>query len=168
MKGTEKLSKAVTNDIRWAQVVARAADAEFFYSVRTTGVYCRPSCAARLAHRENVQFHLTCSDAEQAGFRPCKRCKPNQVSLREQNARKIAKICRRIERSAKTPDLQQLAADAGMSVFHFHRTFKAVTGLTPHQYAAAHRKNRVRATLERSNTVTNAIYDAGFNSTGRL
>src|ERR1700733_9717218 len=107
MEDTKDLSKATTNDARWAQVVARAADADFFYSVRTTGVYCRPSCAARLARPENVQFHLTCSDAEQAGFRPCKRCKPNQPSLREQNARKIAKVCRQIERSAKTPNLQQ-------------------------------------------------------------
>src|ERR1700734_3695813 len=102
------LATIAENDPRWASVVARDPQAKFFYSVRTTGVYCRPSCAARLARPENVQFHLTCSEAEQAGFRPCKRCKPNQPSIREQNAMKIAKICRRIERSAKTPNLQQL------------------------------------------------------------
>ena len=131
-------------------------------------MYCRPSCAARLARPENVQFHKTCADAEQAGFRPCKRCKPKQPSLRAQNAAMIAKVCRRIERSEQAPSLEQLAAYAGMSRFHFHRVFKAVTGLTPNEYAAARRTKRVRATLERSETVTDAIYDAGFNANSRF
>ena len=109
-------------------------------------MYCRPSCAARLARPENVQFHKTCADAEQAGFRPCKRCKPKQPSLRAQNAAMIAKVCRRIERSEQTPSLEQLAAYAGMSRFHFHRVFKGAPGLTPNEYAAARRTKRVRAT----------------------
>ena len=164
----EKPEKAITSDPRWAQVLARDKDAGFFYSVRTTRVYCRPSCGARLARPENVQFHQTWADAERAGFRPCKRCKPNQPSLHEQNAVKIAKVCRRIERAEQTPSLEQLAAYAGMSRFHFHRIFKTVTGLTPNEYAAARRTNRLRATLERSETVTDAIYDAGFNASSRF
>jgi AraC family transcriptional regulator of adaptative response/methylated-DNA-[protein]-cysteine methyltransferase len=158
------------NDPRWALVVARdgAAGRKFYYSVKTTGVYCRPSCAARLARPENVQFHATCRDAEQAGFRACKRCKPNQPSLAEKNAATIAKVCRLIERSEETPSLRELAACAEMSVFHFHRVFKAVTGLTPGDYAAAHRTERVRTKLGKSRSVTEAIYDAGFNSNGRF
>jgi AraC family transcriptional regulator of adaptative response/methylated-DNA-[protein]-cysteine methyltransferase len=161
---------STTNDARWASVVARdaGADGKFYYSVKTTGVYCRPSCAARLALPENVQFHLTCADAEKAGFRACKRCKPNQPSLAEQNGARIAEICRVLEQAEKTPKLNELAAKAGMSVYHFHRTFKAVTGLTPGDYAAAHRSNRVRASLGSSNSVTEAIYDAGFNSSSRF
>ena len=166
----EELAGATVNDPRWASLIGRdtSADGKFCYSVKTTGVYCRPSCAARPARPENVQFHLTCEDAEKAGFRPCKRCKPNQAGISEQTARKIAKACRLIERSQDAPSLKQLADYVGMSTFHFHRTFKSITGLTPTEYASAHRSKRVRASLERSNTVTDAIYDAGFNSSGRF
>jgi AraC family transcriptional regulator, regulatory protein of adaptative response / methylated-DNA-[protein]-cysteine methyltransferase len=166
----EELASATTNDPRWASLIGRdaSADGEFYYSVKTTGVYCRPSCAARLARPENVQFHLRCEDAEKAGFRACKRCKPNQAGMPERTAKKIAKACRMIERSEDVPSLQKLAGYVAMSTFHFHRTFKSVTGLTSTEYAAAHRSKRVRASLERSNTVTDAIYDAGFNSSGRF
>ena len=121
------------NDARWAAVVARdpQADGTFYYSVETTGVYCRPSCAARLARPEHVRFHATCTEAEQAGFRPCKRCKPHQSSLVEQQATTIAAACRFIEQSEETPSLAQLAHHVGWSPYHFHRVFKAITGLTP-------------------------------------
>jgi AraC family transcriptional regulator of adaptative response/methylated-DNA-[protein]-cysteine methyltransferase len=167
---TQKLAKATLNDPRWASIVNRdpAADGQFYYSVKTTGVYCRPSCASRLARPENVQFHLTCEDARMAGFRPCKRCKPGQPPLAEQNAKKVAAACRLIGRSEKNPSLAELARHAGMSLYYFHRTFKAITGLTPKDFAEAHRGNRVRISLERSNTVTDAIYDAGFNSNSRF
>jgi AraC family transcriptional regulator of adaptative response/methylated-DNA-[protein]-cysteine methyltransferase len=167
---TEQLAKSTTSDPRWASIMNRdpAADGRFYYSVKTTGVYCRPSCAARLPRPENVQFHLTREDAEKLGFRPCKRCKPRQPALTEQNAKKIAAACRLIERSGETPSLRELAGHARMSIYHFHRTFKALTGLTPKDFAEAHRHNRVRASLERSNTVTDAIYDAGFNSNSRF
>jgi AraC family transcriptional regulator, regulatory protein of adaptative response / methylated-DNA-[protein]-cysteine methyltransferase len=170
MNKTSTIANTTQNDPRWASLVRRdsSSDGKFYYSVKTTGVYCRPSCAARLARPENVQFHLTCEDAEQAGFRPCKRCKPNQAAVGEQNAAKIAKACRLIENSDKIPSLEALANHAGMSVFHFHRTFKSTIGLTPNQYALAHRTNRVRASLENSPSVTDAIYDAGFNSSGRF
>ena len=166
----EELASATMNDPRWASLIGRdaSADGKFYYSVKTTGVYCRPSCAARVARPENVQFHLTCEDAEKAGFRPCKRCRPNQAGIAEQTAKKIAKACRLIERSEDIPSLQKLAGYVGMSAFHLHRTFKSITGLTPTEYAAAHRSKRVRASLKRSNTVTDAIYDAGFNSSGRF
>src|SRR5271163_1245894 len=102
---------ATENDARWASIAARDpnADGKFYYSVRTTGVYCRPSCAARLARPENVQFHSTRKDAEKAGFRPCKRCKPDQPSMLEQHAAKIAQTCRLIETSEEVPALEQLA-----------------------------------------------------------
>ena len=165
-----KRAATTTEDPRWAAIVARnpAADGQFFYSVKTTGVYCRPSCAARPARPENVRFHLSCEDAERAGFRPCKRCKPNQPPLAEQHAAKVAEICRLIEAAETAPALDELASRAGLSPYHFHRVFKAVTGLTPKAYAVAHRANRMRAELDRSGTVTAAIFDAGYNSNGRF
>ena len=163
-------AQATRNDPRWAAILKRdaSADGTFYYSVRTTGVYCRPSCAARLARPENVEFHSTCRDAERAGFRPCKRCKPDQAGLAQVNAKRIARVCRLLENTDTRPSLETLAAHAGMSRYHFHRTFKSVTGLTPAKYAAAHRSRRLRTSLERSHTVTDAIYDAGFSSSGRF
>ncbi len=161
---------ATENDPRWASVVARdsKADGAFYYSVKTTGVYCRPSCAARLARPENIRFHRTCEDAEKAGFRPCKRCKPNQPSLVEQHVAKVIEACRLIEASEHVPKLEELASHAGVSIYHFHRMFKTITGLTPKEYAAAHRAKRIRHELGRSGTVTEAIFDAGYNSSGRF
>ena len=160
----------VTADERWAAVMRRdvAADGRFYYSVRTTGVYCRPSCAARLARRENVAFHATCAEAEAAGFRPCKRCRPNEAALAERQAAAVAGACRLIEEAEEAPSLDALAKAAGLSRFHFHRVFKAVTGVTPKAYADAHRARRVRDELAQRETVTEAIYGAGFNSSGRF
>jgi AraC family transcriptional regulator, regulatory protein of adaptative response / methylated-DNA-[protein]-cysteine methyltransferase len=161
---------ATEDDPRWASVAARdpSADGKFYYSVATTGVYCRPSCAARLARPENVRFHLTVEDAEKAGFRPCKRCQPDQAALGKQHAAKVAAVCRLIERSEEPPSLEQMANHAGWSVYHFHRLFKAITGVTPTQYAAAQRAQRVRSKLDGTGTVTEAIYSAGYNSNGRF
>jgi AraC family transcriptional regulator, regulatory protein of adaptative response / methylated-DNA-[protein]-cysteine methyltransferase len=161
----------VENDARWAAVVSRdrSADGTFYYSVRTTGVYCRPSCASRLANPKNVRFHRTAADAERAGFRPCRRCQPDQPSIAELQAAKVSEICRVIEAATGMPTLAALAKRAGLSRYHFHRLFKAVTGVTPKAYAEAHRTKRVRNELnKRSKTVTEAIYDAGFNSGGRF
>jgi len=167
---TETLAVAAIHDPRWDAVVARdpAADGAFFYAVKTTGVYCRPSCAARLPRPENVRFYATRAEAEQAGFRPCKRCRPDQPALVQQHAAKVAELCRRIEKAEQAPSLNQLAEHAGLSPHHLHRIFKAVTGLTPKAYAAAHRAKRIRRQLDRSHTVTEAIYDAGYNSNGRF
>lgn len=172
MTATRRMTRAATveRDPRWAAVVARdpQADGRFYYSVKTTGVYCRPSCASRRARPENVEFHATREDAERAGFRPCKRCKPGQPSQLEQHAATVARACRLIEVSEQAPSLEDLARKAGLSPFHFHRVFKAVTGLTPRAYAAAHRARRVREHLGRTATVTEAIYDAGYGSNGRF
>ena len=164
-----------TDHDRWAAVVRRDPDAagQFYYSVRTTGVYCRPGCPARRARRENVRFHGSCEEAERAGFRPCKRCKPNQPTLAERRAGAVVRACRLIDSAASgagaaMPSLNALARAAGMSRFHFHRVFKAATGVTPRAYAAAQRAERVRDTLPRGATVTAAIYDSGFNSNGRF
>jgi AraC family transcriptional regulator of adaptative response/methylated-DNA-[protein]-cysteine methyltransferase len=163
-------SAYASDDQRWQAVVDRdhAADGRFYYSVRTTGVYCRPSCAARLARRENVRFHTTCAGAERAGFRPCKRCRPTQPPLAEARGAAVAKACRLIDEAEEMPTLDQLAEAAGLSRFHFHRVFKSLTGVTPNAYAQAQRRTRVRDQLVHSNTVTEAIYGAGFNSNGRF
>lgn len=170
MTRTELLAAQTVNDPRWSAVVARdaSADGTFFYSVRTTGVYCRPSCAARIARPENVAFHATAADAERAGFRPCKRCRPDQPSRAQQNAAVVADLCRFIESAETPPTLDQLAQRAGISVFHLHRIFKQATGVTPRAYAAAHRVNRMRSELAGDATVTDAIFGAGFNSSSRF
>jgi AraC family transcriptional regulator of adaptative response/methylated-DNA-[protein]-cysteine methyltransferase len=159
-----------SDEERWNAVVHRDpnADGAFYYSVLTTGVYCRPSCGARLPRRENVQFHASREDAEQAGFRPCKRCRPDEPPRAVQHAAAVAKACRLIGTAEETPSLDQLAEAAGMSGFHFHRVFKSITGMTPKAYATAQRAQRVRSELSRGSTVTEAIYGAGFNSNGRF
>lgn len=165
-----ELAAATESDPRWASVVARSSPAEgaFFYSVRTTGVYCRPSCPARLPRPENVRFHPTREAAENAGFRPCKRCRPDRPSLLEQHAAKVTQACRLIETAPSLPSLEQLARHVGVSQFHFHRVFKAITGLTPRAYAAAHRGKRIRKELGRAGSVTAAIYQSGYSSNGRF
>jgi AraC family transcriptional regulator of adaptative response/methylated-DNA-[protein]-cysteine methyltransferase len=159
-----------SDEERWAAVVRRdrSADGVFYYSVRTTGVYCRPSCASRPALRKNVRFHASCEESERAGLRACKRCRPNAPGLAEQHAAGVAKACRLIETSDEMPNLDALAEAAGMSRFHFHRLFKSITGVTPKAYATARRAQRVRNELRKRGTVTEAINDAGFNSNGRF
>ncbi len=168
---TDRTAQSFTDDEgRWQAVASRdpTADGAFVYSVRTTGVYCRPTCSSRLALRENVRFHATCQDAENAGFRPCKRCKPTGESLAARHASAVAQACRTIEEADEVPTLDELASAVGMSGQYFHRVFKAHTGLTPKGYAAAHRSRRVRHELGQSETVTSAIYGAGFNSNSRF
>jgi len=161
---------STTLDPRWAAIVARdrSADGRFVYSVATTGVFCRPSCAARRPNPRNVRFHATTADAVREGFRPCKRCRPDGPPLEQRRAALVADACRLIERAATAPRLGALARRAGLSVFHFHRVFKSVTGVTPKAYAAAHRRQRVRRALKRRPTVTDAIFASGFNSGGRF
>jgi AraC family transcriptional regulator of adaptative response/methylated-DNA-[protein]-cysteine methyltransferase len=158
------------DDLRWAAVVARdpAFDGRFVTAVETTGIYCRPSCPAKRPNRANVHFYDTAEDAEKAGFRPCKRCKPTEPFLAEQHAEKVAEACRLIEAAEEELKLDHLAAAVGLSPYHFHRIFKSVLGVTPKAYATAKRNKRVRDELRRSATVTQAIYGAGFNSNGRF
>jgi AraC family transcriptional regulator of adaptative response/methylated-DNA-[protein]-cysteine methyltransferase len=163
-------SLSVADDPRWARVIARdrTADDQFWYSVSTTGVYCRPSCPSRAANPANVQLHDTLTEARATGFRPCKRCKPNGPSLRSENAALVAKACRIIEDSEELPSLAELADAVGRSPGYFHRVFKTATGLTPKDFAAAHRAKKVRQALAWGSTVTETIYEAGFNSSGRF
>lgn len=142
--------------------------AEFFYSVATTGVYCRPSCSARRPRPEHVAFHESAAAAERAGFRPCKRCRPDQPPLAERRAAEVAELCRFIEECDDPPTLEQLAAHAGLSPFHTHRLFKSVTGVTPRTYAEAERARRLRHALDSETSVTGAIYSAGFGSSSRF
>ena len=158
----------ICRDPRWAALTRRDAQAAFFYAVKTTGVFCRPSCGARTPKPENVSFYATSEDARQAGFRPCRRCRPEQAPLAEQHAQLVATLCRQIEDADQPPSLATLANSAAISPSHLHRIFKAVTGLTPQAYARAHRGQRMRTELGRRDTVGEAIYAAGYNSSGRF
>lgn len=160
----------VNDEARWAAVLRRdrAADGAFVFAVRTTGVYCRPSCASRHPRRENASFHADPAAAERAGFRACRRCKPTEMSLAERQTALVVAACRKIETAEEMPSLDELAEAAGLSRFHFHRMFKSVAGVTPKAYADAHRADRMRDELEQTGTVTEAIYGAGFNSNGRF
>lgn len=155
---------------RWQAVVERnpEADGTFYFAVKTTGVYCRPSCAARRPRRENVLFYRTANDAERDGFRACKRCRPNDTSVDRNHAAAITTACAMIADAAEPPSLNELANAVHLSPSHFHRLFKAHTGLTPKAYAAAQRSKRVRTALTQNASVTSAMYDAGFNSNGRF
>ncbi|HEU5395958.1 MAG TPA: bifunctional DNA-binding transcriptional regulator/O6-methylguanine-DNA methyltransferase Ada [Verrucomicrobiae bacterium] len=159
-----------TDAERWDAVVRRdaGADGQFYYSVATTGVYCRPGCGSRRPRRENVQFYFTPAEAERAGFRACKRCRPTSAGPESERMAKVIAACRRIEAAEEPPRLEVLARAAGLSRFHFHRLFVRLTGVTPRAYAKAQRARRVRAELGRRSTVTEAIYQAGFNSNGRF
>jgi AraC family transcriptional regulator of adaptative response/methylated-DNA-[protein]-cysteine methyltransferase len=157
-------------DPRWARVLARdrSADGQFWYSVATTGIYCRPSCPSRAANAKNVTLHGTLASAKATGFRACKRCKPDGQSQDAENVALVAKACRIIEHSEEPPSLSDMASAVGLSPSYFHRMFKASTGLTPKDYATAHLAGRVREKLAQGQSVTEAIYDSGFNSSSRF
>jgi len=167
--GNSRLS-SVAEDPRWARIVVRdkTADGHLWYSVYTTGVYCRPSCPSRTANPKNVQLHDTLESAKATGFRPCKRCNPDGPSIETENAALVAKACRIFEQSEEEPSLEVLAEAVGRSPSYFHRIFKAVTGVTPKDYATAKRAAKVQQGLAAGCSVTEAIYDAGFNSSGRF
>ena len=165
-----KSPKLITDDWRWQAFVRKdeRADGLFWYSVKTTGVYCRPSCPARVPNRVNVVFHESPQNAEKAGFRACKRCGPKGPGLAGQHAAAVTTACRMIKEADEFPSLNELAAAVKMSPGYFHRLFKTATGLTPKDYANAHRADRIKRALPKRETVTQAIYDAGFNSNGRF
>jgi len=158
-------------DPRWQAIVNRDAsfDGKFYYSVATTGVYCHPSCAARLANPKNVAFYSSREEAEKAGFRPCKRCKPDQGTLQERRSAAVASACRMIEKASEPPSLADLAKATGLSPHFLHRTFKDITGVTPKAYVNAARTRRVQQELgKEDSSVTEALYEAGFNSSSRF
>jgi AraC family transcriptional regulator of adaptative response/methylated-DNA-[protein]-cysteine methyltransferase len=158
------------HDPRWVRILRRdpTADGMFWYSVATTGVYCRPSCPSRTANPKNVALYDTLAGARASGFRPCKRCNPDGPSDTAARAALVTEACRIMEQSETEPSLKELAAKAGLSAGYFHRLFKAITGVTPKAYGLARRSARVRETLADKGTVTEAIYDAGFSSSGRF
>jgi len=158
------------DESRWQAVRKKDRDADglFFFAVRTTGIYCRPSCPARSPRRENVVFFDTVTAAEKAGFRACKRCHPKGASQDVRRVELVERACREIQESDTLPGLAVLAKATDLSPHHFHRIFKEVTGLTPKGYASALRADRMRSLLPQSKTVTDAIYEAGFQSSGRF
>lgn len=158
-----------TNDSKWNAVVARdaRADGSFVYAVDSTGVYCRPSCPSRRKKRANVSFYSTCSAAEQAGFRACKRCRPNGDGVHKENLARIAIVCRHIE-THNGASLDEIANVAKMSRFHLHRLFKKFVGMTPKEYAAQWRDRSMRSELRKRTSVTDAIYSTGYSSSSRF
>lgn len=140
----------------------------FFYAVLTTGVYCRVGCAARLPRRENVSFFATAEAAEGAGYRACRRCRPDQGSAETIRARLVEGLCRWIEGAEREPTLNELAERLGKSPSYTHKLFRQTIGMSPKAYAAAHRAQRTRAALSHASTVTEAIYDAGYASSSRF
>lgn len=158
-----------TPEQRWQAVESRdrAASGHFVYAVRTTGIYCQPGCKSRLAKRSNVAFYDTPAAAEAAGYRACKRCTATTSPTR--HSQLVTRACRLIEACDPAPSLDQLSAELAISPFHLHRLFKAETGLTPKAYATAFRARRLRAHLvDGQRSVTEAIYDAGYNSNSRF
>jgi AraC family transcriptional regulator, regulatory protein of adaptative response / methylated-DNA-[protein]-cysteine methyltransferase len=158
------------NDERcWEAVCAHdaAQDGQWFYSVKTTGVYCRPGCASRQPLRKNVAFYETTEAAEVAGFRPCKRCRPNERSQAGRHVAAVERACALIRSSDTLPSLDELASAAGISRYHFHRVFKQITGATPREWGKAHRLDRFAARLDAGDNVAEAVYAAGFGASSR-
>ncbi len=164
------LSTDITQDPRWASIVTRdrTADGTFWYSVATTGVFCRPSCPSRLANPKNVRLHESIVAAEAAGFRACRRCNPDGISIEAANNAIVAKACKLIDEAGETLSLAQVAESVEFSPHYFHRLFKKATGLTPKAYAVAGRSARLRDALARTATVTEAFHEAGYGSNGRF
>lgn len=158
-----------TDPARWEAVCGRNSSAAgaFLYAVTTTGIYCRPGCASRLPKRENVRFFSDAAEARRAGFRPCRRCRPD-VAAPDATRAAVLRACELLEQSEAAPDVEALAAAAGLSPSHFHRVFVEVLGATPAEYAAAVRRRRLHQGLAAAATVTDAIYDAGYGSGSRV
>ena len=167
----EQSAYQIERDPRWADIAARAKapDPSFVYAVKTTGIYCRTDCPSRRPSPKNVEFFDTPQLAEAQGYRPCRRCRPNQISLQEETAAKIAAACERIRTAEQEPCLEELAFDSGMSASHFQRTFKSAMGISPKAYAKAIRMERIRDGLTTgAASITATIYDAGFGSSSRF
>lgn len=159
-----------TDDERWNALVRRDpdADARFFYGVKTTGVFCRPTCPSRRPSRQNVLFFGTSDAAVAAGYRACRRCTPVEASLHQRHAAAIQQACELIEEAEEPPSLEQLAAHVGLSRFYFHRLFKKHVGITPKEYTVTCQIERLKASLVQGAPIIQAIYEAGFSSTSRI
>jgi AraC family transcriptional regulator of adaptative response/methylated-DNA-[protein]-cysteine methyltransferase len=157
----------IDHDAAWRAVLARdrSRDGSFVTGVLTTGIYCRPSCAARHPRRENVRFFATGAEAAAAGLRACLRCRPDEVS---REAAALDRAFRLLDRAEAPPSLDELAGRAGYSPHHFHRLFKRATGVTPAAYARGKRARIMTESLQTESRVTDAIYDAGYSGPGRF
>ena len=162
----KQLSTYSTDAERWKAVVDRekSADGCFYYAVKTTGIFCRPSCSSKLPNRENVEYFLSCQDAQESGYRACKKCRPTGTTGKDEAEQKVIKACRIIEKSNPVPKLGDLAKEVGLSPYHFHRLFKKHVGVTPKQFASSHRSKRFRDSLKSSESITEAFYEAGYSS----
>ena len=163
------------SDPRWQAVLARDGrfDGVFVYAVRSTGIYCRPSCPSRRPRREQAIFFPAPDAAEQAGFRPCRRCQPRETGLRHPHAELVDRVCRAIDARMKAGseerlNLEALSAEVGASSYHLQRTFKRIMGITPREYVDARRLGQLKARLKEGKDVTTALYDAGYGSSSRL
>jgi AraC family transcriptional regulator of adaptative response/methylated-DNA-[protein]-cysteine methyltransferase len=168
MSGT--VSSRLEADGRWEALKRRdkTADGQFVVGVVSTGIYCRPGCPSRLPRRENVRFFASNAEAERAGFRPCKRCKPDGASIEEALTKAVAKATALIEAAESAPDFEAIAAAVGLSRHHLHRAFKRIAGVTPGGYFKSLREGRAVAALKAGARVTDAIYDAGYGSASRF
>lgn len=162
----KQLSTYSTDAERWKAVVDRekSADGCFYYAVKTTGIFCRPSCSSKLPNRENVEYFLSCQDAQESGYRACKKCRPTGTTGKDEAEQKVIKACRIIEKSNAVPKLGDLAKEVGLSPYHFHRLFKKHVGVTPKQFASSHRSKRFRDSLKSNESITEAFYEAGYSS----
>lgn len=169
----------IASDPFWRAVTTRDrfADGAFVYGVRSTGIYCRPSCPSRKPRRAQVVFFRVPAEAERKGFRPCRRCRPAEASERDPLAAEVARVCRRIEQiladanfSGDSAELKlgALASREKISAHQLGRAFRRLVGITPRQYADAHRMRRLKSRLQKGDDVTTALYDAGFGSSSRL
>ena len=157
---------SVKEEKMWAIVKDRTV-ADFFYAVKTTGVFCRPGCSSRLPNRENVEFFNSTDEAEKRGYRPCKRCKPKQP-IADDDMQMIVVACRMIMNGDSPPKLSELAEKVGLSSYHFHRKFKKIVGVTPKQFGTMYQTRQFQDSLQINATVTEAIFDAGYSSTSRV
>ncbi len=158
-------------DQLWQAVVAKDArfDGQFVFAVSSTGIYCRPSCPSRRAHRERVKFFDLPEAAEQAGFRACLRCQPQRARVLDPQIDLVQRVCRLLDSSeGETVKLAELASETGVSAFHLQRTFKRVMGISPKQYLAARRIGNFKALVRKGESVTSSLYESGFNSSSRL
>jgi AraC family transcriptional regulator of adaptative response/methylated-DNA-[protein]-cysteine methyltransferase len=166
-ESTEKLR---TEDEKWSAVLARNGkfDGAFVFAVRSTGIYCKPSCAARRPRREQVVFFIGPDMAELSGFRPCLRCQPRDVGP-SPKTKLTARVCKYIESNLdRKLSLSNLSAQAGISPYHLQRTFKQVVGISPREYVKARRLSKMKSSLREGQTVAKALYGAGFSSRSRI
>src|SRR6185503_12994348 len=165
------MNVSLNNDQLWQAVMAKDArfDGQFVFAVSSTGVYCRPSCPSRRAHRERVKFFELPAAAEQAGFRACLRCQPQRARIIDPQIELVQRVCRLLNSNEnESLKLPELASQAGVSQFHLQRTFKRVMGISPRQYLAARKIDNFKTLVRKGETVTNSLYESGFNSSSRL